>query len=451
MKKTMILMLCFALLLSMAGCSELESLKKVEIPPIPTAQETPAPETEASPEPAETAVPEAATETETEEPVKNFSLMPAENLIIIRAHNTLMQEMDPAEGTQIILTYSYDTPKVHIEGRDDVSAKINEYLGLVDEAYYTGSDYSVGEGSIGIGYDIMLEAALDNFSYHYNNGDTGEAVGLEYSAIRNFDTLRADSGVLSLMYHSSSYMGGANGNSDEHGFVFDTETGERLSLDQLSSDFDAFTAFLVEEMVSMAENDDSYKERISFVEPEGYSEAFSNILLREDSWCFDNEGMIIFSSSEELGPHAAGIAEFKIPYEKLQGKIDDRFIPAEKSGDARFKAAAVGDMKGDTEIIDKLKVDENGAELCLIAEGNVYDVRIVTVSYSDKFYEMDELWYCSEMAGTALQIQTNIPDGIPNLMLKYRTSDGEEHRFLISQSGKDGRFILSSDDIEVKG
>ena len=55
------------------------------------------------------------------------------------------------------------------------------------------------------------------------------------------------------------------------------------------------------------------------------------------------------------------------------------------------------------------------------------------------------------MSGTALQIETFIPDGIPNLMLKYKNAAGEEQRFLISQSGKDGSFMLIDEDIEVKG
>ena len=55
------------------------------------------------------------------------------------------------------------------------------------------------------------------------------------------------------------------------------------------------------------------------------------------------------------------------------------------------------------------------------------------------------------MKDSAIQLETMIPDGIPNLMVSYTDADGVNHSKLVSQSGMDGSFLLIDDNIEVLG
>lgn len=441
MKKILTLTLCLVMAFSMAACEELEALKNVELPPPPTAKEV-----EKTPE-----SPAPTPETK-EKAVEEIKAEPVENLIIVRNEKTVMQDYDPAEGTQLILTFSYDTPKVYIEGRDDVSAKINEYIGILDDTYYTGATGTEYDIAAPVGYNMLLQEAQDNFTYYHNNNV--DNVSLEFSSVRDFDVERGDGNVLSLVFHSSTYTGGAHGNYVDTAYVFDTQTGERLTLADLSSDYDALATFLTERMVEMAKSNESYKEQITNITPEEYAENFAK-LLRDGSWYFNNEGLVIFSFAEEFGSYSAGIVSFTIPYAELKGKIDDRFIPEAKNGNGEFQLSAMKDVpNGSFEMIDKLNIlpeGVEGEELCLSAKGNVYDVELVNVSYADKFYELEPLWYASEMGDSALQLLTVIPEGVPNLMLKYRLADGTEQRFLISQSGQNGSYTLVNDDIEAVG
>ena len=93
-------------------------------------------------------------------------------------------------------------------------------------------------------------------------------------------------------------------------------------------------------------------------------------------------------------------------------------------------------------------------QLCIKVSGAVYDVSVCSVEYADfdsRFYTTGEHWYCSYMKDSAIQLETMIPDGIPNLMVSYTDADGVNHSKLVSQSGMDGSFLLIDDNIEVLG
>lgn len=443
MKKILALVLCLTMAFSLAACAELDALKNVELPPPPSAKEKETDQVPETPAPS----PEARTVSEEENKTE-----PVGKLVIVRDEKTVIEDYDPAEGTQLILTFSYDTPKVYIEGMDEVSAKINEYIGVLDDTYYTGATDTEYDVTAPVGYNMLLQEAQDNFTYYHDNN--AENIPLEFSSVRDYDVERGDGNVLSLLFHTATYTGGAHGLYFDTGYVFDTQTGERLTLADLSSDYDGLAAFLTGRMVEIAGSSEKYKEQITNITPEEYSDGFAK-LLRDGSWYFNNEGMVIFSYPEEFGSYDAGILSFTIPYADLEGKIDAKFIPAEKKGTGEFGISAMKDVpEGSFQMIDKLNLlseDTQAEELCLSAKGKVYDVRLVNVSYADKFYELETVWYASEMGDSALQLLTVIPDGIPNLMLKYRLADGTEQSFLVSQSGKDGSYILIDDDIEAVG
>ena len=443
MKKILALILCLGMAFSMAACEELEALKNVKLPAPPSASNK-----------EEAAEPSAPTERVEEKSVEAPAPADekAEELVIVKNEKTLIQDYDPAEGTQLILTFSYDTPKVYIDGRDEATSKINEYIGLMDESYYTGPNGSEYDAATTGGYNMMLQIAQDNFTYCYENNI--EDMPLELSSVRGYSVERADGNVLSIVFHISSYTGGAHGNYKDYACSFDTLTGNKLALPDVSADYDSLADFLIEYMNNAVNNSEKYKEQLKDIAPEEQSKAIQ-ALLRDGSWYFDNNGLVIFSDNQELGSYADGNISFTIPYAELEGKIDDKFIPSARTGNGEFHLKAMKDVQdGSVKLIDKLNILPKGGageELCLSASGNVYDVELVSVSYTDKFYELDTLWYANEMGDSALQLLTSIPDGIPNLMLKYRIADGTEVHKLISQSGKDGSYLLIDDDIEAVG
>lgn len=429
MKKIMALILVLALAATMCACDELEKLQQVELPPLPTVEPSQEPET--TPEPAE------------ESPEPSPEPLELGNRVIVSITNNTEIHNAPDNEAQRILTFSYDTPQVHIEGNDAAAAAINDHIAVLDELYYSGT----GNGD---GINAMLEMALDNYSYAV---DTGAELGLEYSSDRTVSVPRADNAVVSLILSTNTYTGGVHGNYFDRGYVYDAQTGELLTLEKLTSDADAFSAFAASYLVELAKNDETYAS-LDLIEDLPSAMA---ALLREGSWYFDDNGLVVFSDVYELASYAEGIIRFTIPYGALEDYIDAKWLPTQRqSGDGSFEVSLLSDVpSGSVEIIDRVTADSEGLELCLKAVGTVYDVSISYVEYADyshKFFETASHWACSYMSDCAIQLVTLIPEGMPNLMISYTTADGVHHHSLISQSGVDGSISLTdAESVEAIG
>lgn len=449
MKRLFACLLALMLAFSLCACQEsqqiIENLKNVELPPLPEATEEPAPTGDAADEPQEAP---AETEPVSGEPAQvTYEALELENRVTVKTDTTQRyEEYDPQNGEELILSFSYVSPHVSIQGRDEAAQAINDYLAMLDETYYTGNDYGAGTA---MGYNMMLELAQDNYGYAIS---TGEDVELTFAASRTTAVARSDGAVLSLVYDDYSFTGGAHPNSGQRGYVFDTQTGARLSLEDLSGDYGALSEALTAAMVKRAEEDTALAAQLdaSITEGKSYEELFSP-LLRDGSWYLSEEGIVIFSDQEELSSYAAGPVRFEIPYGELEGVLDAKWLPEEKPGEGRFTVASMDAFEdGTVEIID-LVTDgkEGGEDLCLTVEGTVYDVSITGVYYSDSFYETSYLWNASHMSGCAVQLQAVLPDGMPELMIRY-SSGGQEHRVLLTH-GEDGGPALVDDSIEAVG
>ena len=455
MKKSICLLLALTMALALCGCAE--SLQQIEIPPLPQVTPTPAPASAApateTPAPV-VEIPERPQPTgegtePSAAPIEINTPKEESSRILVNIGRTQIQDFDPAEGEELILDFSYDMPRVLFEQKPEVAEKINEVLATVEETFYTGQDYGLRLQFIG--YNGMLEAAEDNFSWVREYQVEGQS--LELSDCLSAKVTRLDDNMLSILYSDVNYTGGAHGSYGSFGYTFDMSTGELLSLEKLSSDPAGLSEYLVQTMLEMAEADpESFPVEDSFLPAGGREEAFRN-LLREGAWYFDREGLVIFSTLYELAPYAAGITEFPIPYEKLAGKIDGRYLfPVERSGNGRVLVDELSALDGGSlEIVDKITAHEDGAQLCLTAEGLIYDVSISRVYYVDRFYENEQLWCASSLQDCAVQLQAVVPDGLPNLLITYYTGDGVRHGKLLSQSGQDGSFMLVDDDIQAVG
>lgn len=422
--------LMIALAFSLCACEKLSDLSDIELPPLPTV--TP----EAAPEATPEATPEAA---ETTAPLETGSA----HGLIVGVSRTTMEAYDPQDGSQLILTFSYDTPTVYLEGGEAVAAAINEQTALLEETYYSGSGY-------GTGYNDMLTMAEDNYNYIVSSGIEGGMVELVCS--RTVSVERMDAKVLTLLYNDYSFTGGAHGSYGDTGYSFDLSTGNLLSLEDLSGDYESLASFLVDYMVNTVENDPELAQRIDlglYEEGTGYAEILSP-LLRQGSWYFDGQGLVIFSSLYEISSYAAGPIFFNIPYADLRGHVDDSWLPGETEGSGSLELAAGGEMLTDnTPIIDKLDVDAGGESLYLVVRGSVENLRIDKGEYVNSFYVTENLWNCGSMDNCALQLQCLIPEGMPNLRVSYDDAEGS-HSYYLSHSGQDGSIILT-DTVEAVG
>lgn len=428
MKKIFSLLLAGVMIIGLAGC---EQLSNVELPPLPTVT----PETtEASPSPSPTAEP-------TPEPEQESA-----GAVTVNVKHTLQQAYDPQNGTELILSFSYDTPVVYIEGGEETAAAVNERIALMDEAYYTGNEY---DGMQGTGYNNMLTMAEDNYRYVVETG--AEGVPMELASDRSVSVPRIDSQVLTLLYNDYMYTGGAHGSYGYEGYCFDLSDGHLLTLEELSSDYEALSAFLVNYMVQMVESDEELAQRIDISllpEGSGYAEILSP-LLREGSWYFSSDGLVIFPDLYEISSYAAGIVEFVIPYDALTGYVDEKWIPVPVEGSGSIELIKAEDMvDGSTPIVDKLVVSQEGAEFYLVAQGSVSSLTVTEGDYADKFYPSSTLWSCSALEDGALQMVCPLPEGMPEIQISYRNDQGQQ-QFYLTVDGEGSPTL--TDTVEAVG
>ena len=445
MKRLLCIALCAALAFGSAGCG-LKNLKNVELPPFPRVTETPVPTPVPTPTPAPTPVPTPApTPVPVETPPTAPTAAPAagaeeplgqDGQITVNYRSTSEEYYDPETGSKLILHFAFDTPFVSISGRPAAAAAVNGQIAFLDESFYSGGTDGAFPGVNG-----MLEMAEDNYAYVRQSGQSN--LPLEYSMTRSVRTERADSRVLSMVYHYYSYTGGAHGSYTQTGCVFDAETGQLLTLAQLSADEEAFRKRLLHCMVSLTESDPSLFDHVYVSYMNGDYYGTLSKLLREGSWYFDETGLVVFSELYELGPYAAGIAEFHIAYPRLEGYLNSKWMPAARTEQGTVRASLMRDgEQGSVPFLDRVEADRVGAEICLAAEGTVYNLRLCRAVFSDRYEEGQQLWYSSVLSNAALQLVTDIPDGRPNLMLCYTDAAGTRYRKLITASGEDGHIIL---------
>ena len=431
-QKGFVLLLTLILVLALCACGaeDLEKLKDIDLPPLPTVGLHPEEEAVSSEiqEPTQTAAPVELGE----EPAPS---------VIVRIESTNLEQYDPAEGTQLILSFAYDTPLVNIDGNEAAAAKINESVARINETFYTGESYGEEtEGAMPSGYLGMLEAAEDNFYINYYNESD---LPLEYSSTHTARVERIDDKLLCLVFTDYSYTGGAHGSYVDRAYLYSTQTGERLRLEDLAENADDMRAYLRDSMLNSL--DQEQKEYYSsYLFEKELSQALED-LVRDGSFFLDENGLVIFSDIYEIASYADGIVSFVFPYDQLHGYLKTEWFPEERSGEGELEVMSMTDVPdGSVWIIDRLAIDEVGEEWCLLAKGTVYDL-------TGSFYEHAQLWKTSLLSNSALQIRTDVPDGLPNLMIRYRTADGEEHVKLLSQSGEDGHPMLVDDTVEAVG
>ena len=447
MKKLLSLLLCLCMVFALCACAQLDAIRNTELPPLPTPDPPAAPAPSAAPasEPApapETPAPtQAASEPEPTASAVSIAAEPGERVIIYYAKT--QEIFDAPDGTEM-LVFSYVTPKVRIDENAQAAEEINEQLRLLDELYISGSEDHIGKNQ-------LLENALDNFSYVH---DTGAALNTLFTSARTVKNTRADGSVISFRYWTSVYTGNANGSYGYDCYNYSAESGEKLSLDSLSADPAALKMTLADELVKLAKESGLYAQLSgNDMDPDSALAA----VVREGIWCFSGEGIDFYPAFGELRPESEGAPVLTVPYTALAGVLDARFLPPVRSGSAALEVLRLTDVEdGTVQSIDRIVLSE-GEELYLKINGTAYDVSVSSFYVAaetegeNRFVESDRHWYASCMSDCALQLCASVPNGMPNLMIRYTDADYVQHCLFLSQSGADGGVTLVDDSIQAIG
>ena len=337
------------------------------------------------------------------------------------------------EGDFQLITFEHDVTTVQILGNEAAAQRINDFLALQDRLYVEG-DPDREDPELPQGYQEYLEAARQAYL------EQPEFMN-PYFFSRKVEAVSANDYYVSILVSTSDFTGGAHGNNLYETYVFSTKTGDLLHLEDLTNDNAAMSRALLDFMVESARKQPDIQNRIAWFGPEEYEENFRK-LLRDGSWCLAGSELCLFSDPYEFGPYAAGVVDFRMPLELLKPFLKEEFFPAAR----RENGAMILREPVKEDILDTVTLDPEAPALALRAEGTVYNVFLHQVSLGEnQVYKLNTLWFCSRMTEQTLEIRTWIPDAAPNLMVIYEDQSGQVYRALLTQSGKDGSYILQED------
>lgn len=140
-------------------------------------------------------------------------------------------------------------------------------------------------------------------------------VPVGYSDGLTFQTVRADSNVIAFRLLYETYSGGAHGNHTARGASYNAKTGELIAFSDLSDDPVAFREDTLAYNQKLAQTE-SYAMRM-FSSDDVTNGSLESVLYADDVWYLSTTGLVFMSDPYALGPYAAGIIEFIIPYADL--------------------------------------------------------------------------------------------------------------------------------------
>jgi len=236
---------------------------------------------------------------------------------------------------------------------------------------------------------------------------------------------RIDLSVLSLYGENTNWVGGAHPSKNCISSNYDLTTGEVLTLGSILTHEDTLESLcdlLIEEVAEIKAEKylfpdyaDIIKNR--FAQNESYNE----------SWYFSNSGLCFYFSPYEIAPYSSGVITLTIPYEKLNGIIEDRYFPAERdvaNGTLSIAKEAGTDLTAFSQIAEVI-LDGTGEMLFLYTDRSVQDISIAvgTVDAAGNFTKSSTVFATPILTpGDAVMLQ-NLWDTQQTLTVQYTSTN----------------------------
>ncbi len=346
--------------------------------------------------------------------------------IIIKVVNTEIEYFyAPDKSGNLILSYICEKPVVEIENNEYASDVINNYFNDLDEEYHTGENRGLGNVFCP-GKNQMLQMATDNYQCYV---DYDADLTLELVFSHYVDIVRCDMQVISFVFTDYIFDGTGSGQFYKYALSFDSFSGKLLDLTE-HKDFAK-----IRKIVNAAISD--YAE-LSYV---------------KGSCFLDHDGLSFLVRSDVKSDDGSLYKTVTVPYSAFSELDSSYFTEAAQLLPGSVSISDTTADHNDKVIIDRVDVDADGEQYFLIAEGTVYDFKLVGVQYSnydEVFYNKNLYWMTNFLSDCRLQLSLVIPEGMPDVMICY-TSDGVEYSKFISQSGLDGKVLLVDDSISALG
>ncbi len=348
----------------------------------------------------------------------------------------------PEYGTDYI---TYDTDSEYytgsmqtIEITDDGHAALakavdDEFSKLVKEFNETSEEYVDEAESLNTytdeDEDSSEETDKDVYTYYYYYNITATVT-------------RADSNIFSIELFTDVYTGGAHGGHTVTGLIFDSKTGDLLSVSDLGD-------VLEEAQNYIYSNIDESNEEYTASLFEEYQDTIEAAFSEEDDTVYsvwlDNRGLVICFSEYSIAPYAMGLPTFTIPYSELSGfnsdyLPDDSFYIVEPVMDGLTENADINDDGVLESIWSVTEYNEDSGYSDL-----TFNIGNESIEITDENFYGYSNYYVSSSEGDYVFIVGTSENGWPTTYM-YSVSDGVKQIMKLEDYGissiEDGKMTI---------
>ena len=133
--------------------------------------------------------------------------------------------------------------------------------------------------------------------------------------------LRADNNVVSILFYSYAYCGGAHGSLATFARNYDAKTGKVLTMKDFGEEVSSLvTDNAVKFINAIQDTDDAF-----FYDKVKATDESVQSMLETGSFYLSQDGLVLIDGQYLLQPYAAGIVEFTTSYDDLRGKLNDEY------------------------------------------------------------------------------------------------------------------------------
>ena len=133
--------------------------------------------------------------------------------------------------------------------------------------------------------------------------------------------LRADNNVVSILFYSYAYCGGAHGSLTTFARNYSAKTGKVLTMKDCGEEVSSLvTDNAVRFINAIQDTDDAF-----FYDKVKSTDESVQSMLETGSFYLSQDGLVLIDGQYLLQPYAAGIVEFTTSYDDLRGKLNEEY------------------------------------------------------------------------------------------------------------------------------
>lgn len=399
MKRTLAIILCICLALSLSACQL----------PIFDPEEGDRPQLSTQPSVEKPKPTDEATQPQTPPLPLTAASMPV-----------IQQTLTAKDGTQLF-QHTFQSVTLMLENPETVKAVTEHLTAQMDAANAEAAHIS--------------EKAKSEYS--------GSSDWTPYQYSVTYNPARLDRVVFSLLGTYAVYDGNAHPSQSHTSFTYHLISGSPLTLRDVLADHASQDQLIQLIQKALASYGDSLFGDYPYVVEDGFEEAQGY----PDNWYLSDAGLCFYYAPYEIAPYSLGTVIAEIPYEKLLGVLSEEYFPPETvlmSGTVRslpLSDAALAAVQQYAEVV----LDPEGTEFLLTTDGTVRNIRMETGYWTEKTFVPQAQVFAAEVLTDdyAIVVQTAIPEDSPVLRLIYTTGDQEICAY-VTQDAADGAVQLST-------